>query len=48
MPDLPGQEDLDWELEDPANKPIDQVRPIREEIDRRVRGLLEELAPATS
>lgn len=47
-PIYPGKKYLDWELEDPANKPIDQVRPIREEIDRRVRALLEELAPATS
>mgnify|MGYP001557746851 CR=1 FL=1 len=47
-PIYPGKKYLDWELEDPANKPIDQVRPIREEIDRRVRALLEELTPATS
>jgi arsenate reductase (thioredoxin) len=41
-----GKKYLDWELDDPANKPIDQVRPIRDEIDRRVRALLEELVPA--
>ena len=33
-PVLPGKRYLDWELEDPAGKPIDQVRPIRDEIDR--------------
>jgi arsenate reductase len=45
-PIYPGKKYLDWELEDPANKPIDQVRPIRDEIDRRVRVLLEELVAA--
>lgn len=42
-PVYPGKKYLDWELEDPANKPLEQVRPIRDEIDRRVRALLEEL-----
>jgi arsenate reductase (thioredoxin) len=45
-PIYPGKKYLDWELEDPADKPIDKVRPIRDEIDRRVRALLEELVPA--
>jgi arsenate reductase (thioredoxin) len=45
-PVYPGKRYLDWELEDPADKPIEQVRSIREEIDRRVRALLEELVPA--
>jgi protein-tyrosine-phosphatase len=42
----PGKRYLDWELPDPAGKSIDDVRPIRDEIDRRVRGLMEELVPA--
>ena len=42
-PVYPGKKYLDWELEDPANRPMGEVRPIRDEIDRRVRGLLEEL-----
>ncbi|MGH2825997.1 MAG: arsenate reductase ArsC [Actinomycetota bacterium] len=45
-PVYPGKRYLDWELEDPANKPIEQVRSIRDEIDRGVRALLEELVPA--
>jgi arsenate reductase (thioredoxin) len=45
-PVYPGKRYLDWELEDPANKPVDQVRRVRDEIDRRVRTLLEELVPA--
>jgi protein-tyrosine-phosphatase len=45
-PFYPGKRYLDWELEDPAGKSISDVRPIRDEIDRRVRGLLEELVPA--
>ena len=44
-PFYPGKRYLDWELEDPAGKTIADVRPIRDEIDRRVRDLLEELAP---
>jgi arsenate reductase (thioredoxin) len=42
-PIFPGKRYLDWELEDPADKTEDQVRPIRDEIDRRVRALLAEL-----
>ena len=42
-PVYPGKRYLDWELEDPADKPIEVVRSIRDEIDRRVRALLEEL-----
>jgi protein-tyrosine-phosphatase len=42
-PVYPGKRYLDWDLEDPSGKTLEQVRPIRDEIDRRVRGLLEEL-----
>src|SRR3569833_1389498 len=45
-PVFPGKRYLDWQLEDPAGKPAEQVRPIRDEIDRRVRELLAELVPA--
>jgi arsenate reductase len=34
---------LDWELPDPAGLPLDEVRPIRDEIDRRVHALADEL-----
>jgi arsenate reductase len=44
-PVFPGKRYIDWELEDPAGKPVDEVRPIRDEIDRRVRVLLDELVP---
>ena len=47
-PVFPGKRYLDWEFEDPSGKTLDQVRPIRDEIDRRVRTLLEELAPPPS
>ena len=47
-PIFPGKRYLDWELTDPAGKGIDEVRPIRDEIDGRVRGLLRELVPASS
>jgi protein-tyrosine-phosphatase len=42
----PGKRYLDWELEDPAGKTVEEVRLIRDEIDRRIRGLLMELVPA--
>jgi protein-tyrosine-phosphatase len=44
-PVYPGTRYLDWELDDPAGKPIGQVRRIRDEIDRRVHALLAELVP---
>ena len=42
-PVYPGKRYVDWELDDPAGRPIEEVRPIRDEIERRVRGLLAEL-----
>ena len=42
-PVYPGKRYLDWQLPDPAGKPIEEVRPIRDEIDGRVRVLLTEL-----
>jgi len=43
-PVYPGKRYEDWALDDPAGKTVEQVRPIRDEIDRRVRRLLSELA----
>jgi arsenate reductase (thioredoxin) len=45
-PVYPGKRYLDWELEDPAGKGVEAVRPIRDEIDRRIRSLVDELVPA--
>ena len=42
LPDL-GRRYLDWELTDPAGLTIEQIRPIRDEIGRRVQTLLAEL-----
>lgn len=42
-PVYPGRRHLDWELPDPAGLPVEEVRPIVDEIDRRVRELLAEL-----
>lgn len=42
-PFYPGTRYLDWQLDDPAGQGVDAVRPIRDEIDRRVRDLLDEL-----
>ncbi|MFI5041421.1 MAG: arsenate reductase ArsC, partial [Acidimicrobiales bacterium] len=47
-PVYPGKRYLDWELTDPAGRSIDEVRPIVDEIDRRVRTLLAELVGAAS
>jgi arsenate reductase len=38
----------DWELDDPAGEPVEQVRVIRDELDRRVQALLDELVPAAT
>ncbi len=46
-PVYPGKRYLDWDLPDPAGKTADQVRPIRDQIDARVRALLAELLPAS-
>jgi protein-tyrosine-phosphatase len=45
-PVFPGKRYLDWDLDDPAGRSVEEVRPIRDEIDRRVRALLAELALA--
>lgn len=42
----PGKRYEDWVLEDPAGQGVEAVRPIRDEIRRRVEGLINELAPA--
>ena len=49
-PIFPGKRYEDWELEDPAGKGVDSVRPIRDDIKARILNLLEELGvePATA
>jgi arsenate reductase len=42
-PYIPGRRYLDWELEDPKGRPIEEVRATRDEIERRVGGLVREL-----
>ncbi|MCU1476994.1 MAG: heat-shock protein HtpX [Subtercola sp.] len=46
-PIFPGKRYEDWELTDPAGKPIEEVRPIRDEIRGRVQALFSELMPTT-
>jgi len=43
-PVLPGKRYVDWEVEDPAGKPIEVVRRVRDEIEKRVRDLVAELS----
>jgi len=45
-PFYPGKRYEDWVLEDPAGKGVEAVRPIRDEIRRRVEALIAELVPA--
>jgi arsenate reductase len=45
-PIFPGKRYLDWDLDDPSGRSLAEVRPIRDEIDRRVTALLAELVPA--
>jgi protein-tyrosine-phosphatase len=42
-PYVPGRRYVDWEFEDPKGRPLDEVRATRDDIDRRVRELVEEL-----
>ena len=45
-PVFPGKRYSDWNLTDPAGKTAEEIRPIRDDIDHRVRDLLAELVPA--
>ncbi|SEG84559.1 Protein-tyrosine-phosphatase [Thermomonospora echinospora] len=45
---FPGKRYEDWRLPDPAGLPVERVRPIRDQIDARVRALLVELLGAPS
>ena len=45
-PIFPGKRYEDWELDDPEGKSVEEVRPIRDEIGRRVQALLEKLSVA--
>ena len=42
-PYIPGRRYVDWELDDPAGRPLDEVRGVRDEIGRRVAALAAEL-----
>jgi DNA-binding transcriptional ArsR family regulator len=47
LPLFPGKRYEDWELTDPAGQDVDTVRPIRDDIEQRVRGLLDSLRVPT-
>jgi arsenate reductase (thioredoxin) len=42
-PVIPGKRYIDWELRDPKDLPIEEVRAVRDDIERRVAGLVKEL-----
>ena len=43
-PFVPGAQMLDWDLPDPAGKPLDFMRQVRDEIENRVKNLIKELS----
>jgi arsenate reductase len=45
-PVYPGKRYEDWKLEDPAGQGVDSVRPIRDDIRRRIEALIAEISPA--
>jgi arsenate reductase len=45
-PVFPGKRYLDWTLDDPAGQGVEAVRPIRDEIRKRIEGLIAEILPA--
>jgi arsenate reductase (thioredoxin) len=46
-PVFPGKRYLDWDLPDPAGKTVEEIRPIRDDIDSRIRTLLAEVTGTT-
>jgi protein-tyrosine-phosphatase len=42
-PVFPGKRYIDWEVDDPSNKTVEEVRPIRDDLEQRVRALMVEL-----
>ena len=42
-PYVPGKRYVEWDLPDPHGRPVEEVRALRDDIERRVRGLLETL-----
>ena len=44
-PLCPGKRYEDWQLDDPAGRPLDEVRLIRDELDKRIEALLAEPVP---
>ena len=47
-PYIPGKRYIDWDLTDPAGQPIDKVREIRDDVDRRIQELVTELEASRS
>jgi protein-tyrosine-phosphatase len=45
-PYIPGKRYIDWDLPDPAGRPLDEVRATRDEIGKRVQALVAELDAA--
>jgi arsenate reductase len=47
-PFYPGTRYEDWVLDDPSGQGVEAVRPIRDEIERRIRALVDDLLPETA
>jgi protein-tyrosine-phosphatase len=46
-PVFPGKRYEDWTVDDPAGKTVEEIRPIRDEVEQRVRQLLAQLSIPT-
>ena len=42
-PIYPGKRYVDWEVDDPSGRSLEEIRPIRDDLEQRVRGLLADL-----
>ena len=42
-PYVPGKRYIDWELDDPSDQPIERVRAVRDDIERRIAKLFDDL-----
>ena len=45
-PVIPGKRYVDWDVPDPAGLPMSEVRQIRDEVEKQVKGLIGEMLPA--
>lgn len=42
-PIYPGKRYIDWDVEDPSGRTLEEIRPIRDDLEQRIRSLLTDL-----